>query len=291
MGADVVQANYDELESVASRFKSQVEANAELYSRIENCFQALEKDWEGKGANAFFSEMKSKIFPAMQRLTSALEQAHTVTLEVKEIIEQMEEEAAAPFRRGQHHGVLYASLGAPNTVFAWPSGLPVVASPTADAYVIKKKDLKRFYFKVHGDGECAAIVQTHFGKRLGRTREWRSGVSLMEKPELEYGTVIATFDQNDGYPNKKHGNHVAIFLYYVDKNDKPVDNEDSKVAGIRVLDQYGGEVADERTLEFLPEEEAKKKRPPPSPHNGGLLVNQANDMHVVTNPSKQPTSP
>jgi hypothetical protein len=44
--------------------------------------------------------------------------------------------------------------------------------------------------------------------------------------------------------------------------EKLIDNEDSRVAGFRVLDQWGGRPGGERTLEFLPEEEAKKKRPP-----------------------------
>jgi hypothetical protein len=157
--------------------------------------------------------------------------------------------------------------------------------------VIKQKELKRYYGKENGNGECPGVAQTHFGNKLGPTREWRPGVSLMERPELEYGTVIATFDENERYPNKGEDNHVAIFLYYVDKNNKRVDNEDSKVAGIRVLDQWGGRSAGERTLEFLPEEKATKKRPRASRHSGGLLVNQANDMYVVTNPSKQPASP
>jgi WXG100 family type VII secretion target len=97
MSADIIQAKYDELDTIASRLKSRAEANAELYSRIENCFQALQKDWEGKGANAFFAEMKGKMFPAMQRLTEALDEARSVTLEVKNILQEAEEEAASVF--------------------------------------------------------------------------------------------------------------------------------------------------------------------------------------------------
>ncbi len=98
MSTDIIQAHYDQLETIAGRFKSQAEANADQRSQIVRCVQALQQaGWEGRGAAAFFAEMEEVVFPAMQRLTSALEEAGTTTMRVKNIIRQAEEEAAAVF--------------------------------------------------------------------------------------------------------------------------------------------------------------------------------------------------
>jgi hypothetical protein len=224
----------------------------------------------------------------MQRLTYGLRQAQTAALEVKAIFKQAEEQATSLLGREDYFATRVASLRPVAAAFFpgwWIGG----SAPLEDAYVIKKEDLEQYRGKANGTGkhkgQCAAIAQTHFGKHgkpIGKVREWRPGASLMDHPELEYGTVIATFDkagENGRYPNKKHGNHVAIFLYYV-------KNKDGQITGVRVLDQWDGREAQERTLEFLSPEEAKKQRSPSSRDDAGLLVDKANDMYVVTNPSK-----
>lgn len=67
MGADVIQANYEELENIATRFGQWAEANAELNSQLALRVQALQqRDWIGRGASAFFDEMTGEIFPTMQ---------------------------------------------------------------------------------------------------------------------------------------------------------------------------------------------------------------------------------
>jgi hypothetical protein len=59
---------------------------------------ALEQGgWEGQGATAFYDEMQNEVFPAMQRLMSALSEAQMVTLQIRDIIWQAEEEAASVF--------------------------------------------------------------------------------------------------------------------------------------------------------------------------------------------------
>jgi WXG100 family type VII secretion target len=123
MNAEVIQAQYDELESIATRFGQCAESNAEMSSHLRQCAEKLIRgDWIGKGAEAFSVEMNSEVFPALQRLTKALTEARSVTLEVKEIVKQAEEEAASPFRGGHPSGALPAFLGSLNTVFAWPWG-------------------------------------------------------------------------------------------------------------------------------------------------------------------------
>jgi WXG100 family type VII secretion target len=98
MGADIVQANYEELDAVAARFAQQTEAINGLSSRVRQGFQALENGgWEGRGWTAFAAEMQGEIFPTVQRLIHALEEGRAVTLDAKDIIQQAEEEAAALF--------------------------------------------------------------------------------------------------------------------------------------------------------------------------------------------------
>ena len=100
MLADEIRVEYDTLETIAGRFGQWAEANADLLSRVNRSVQALEDGgWEGRGREAFLNEMKDEIFPAMQRLTGALETARSVTLAAKALIEQAEEEAANFFQQ------------------------------------------------------------------------------------------------------------------------------------------------------------------------------------------------
>ncbi len=100
MTADVVQARYDNLDSIAARFGHEATAGVELQKRVARCVEALEKDgWQGRGADAFFAEMHGVLYPAMQRMTRALEEARSVTLEVKNILRAAEEEASGVFGR------------------------------------------------------------------------------------------------------------------------------------------------------------------------------------------------
>ena len=117
MSSDVIQANYEALESIAARFGQQSEMNAAMYGRLRQAVQALEQGgWEGKGSSAFFAEMDGTIYPALQRLIDALDEAQSTTLEIKQIIQQAEEEAAAPFGgRAAEGGGTVADPGAIGT--------------------------------------------------------------------------------------------------------------------------------------------------------------------------------
>jgi WXG100 family type VII secretion target len=98
MNADVIQTNYDALEAIAQKFGQEAESNTELNGRVQQAVQSLEQGgWEGQGANAFFAEMDQTINPALQRLIHALEEAQSVTLKIKQVIQQAEKEASAPF--------------------------------------------------------------------------------------------------------------------------------------------------------------------------------------------------
>lgn len=99
MSQEVIQAKYEELAVIARKFGQQAQATVDLRSRIVRSVQALERGgWQGQGATAFFAEMNGTIYPAMQRMIRAFEEAHSVTLQISDIMRQAEEEAAAPFR-------------------------------------------------------------------------------------------------------------------------------------------------------------------------------------------------
>ncbi|MCB0123646.1 MAG: WXG100 family type VII secretion target [Caldilineaceae bacterium] len=295
MESDLVQAQYDQLERIAQKFQEQATLNAQLFEQIKNSVHALENGaWEGRGAQAFYKEMNHIVYPALTRLTAAFHAGQATLLQIARLLHDAEEEAADPFRHGEnraiplraaHSGetVLQAAQGA---AFLVGTGGPVASTGAAaaprPAFVIDPKDLKKYYGKANGNGQCAGLAQNHFNssrsaQSIGAVKSWRAGAKLSTHPALTPGTVIATFDANGRYPNKSHGNHVAIFLDYQ-------RDSSGKITGIKVLDQWSGRPAGERVLEFVPDAEAARRRSPASASNGGLLVNQANDMYVVTRP-------
>jgi WXG100 family type VII secretion target len=98
MTTDIIQAHFEELEAVASRFGQQSSDGDELISRVRNGVKALETGgWKGSGAEAFFGEMYGTVVPSMQRLSLALNEARSLTLDVKHFLQEAEEEAARLF--------------------------------------------------------------------------------------------------------------------------------------------------------------------------------------------------
>ena len=99
MGADVIQAQYDQLEQIAARFGRQAEAATQTTQRVQQAMRSLQSGgWEGRGAAAFFGEMERSVLPSMQRLSGALQQSQTVTRQVSQVLRAAEEEASRPFR-------------------------------------------------------------------------------------------------------------------------------------------------------------------------------------------------
>jgi WXG100 family type VII secretion target len=99
MTADIVQAGYDELDRVAARFSQAAASTTQLRQRVLRSFELLERGgWQGQGAEAFSKEMRSQVFPALDRMARALEAGRAVTLQAKSVMQRAEEEAAAPFK-------------------------------------------------------------------------------------------------------------------------------------------------------------------------------------------------
>jgi WXG100 family type VII secretion target len=98
MSTNVIQAEYDTLDSIAARFGQQSIMSSALHAQVERSFLTLSQEgWEGRGSAAFASEMQSEVLPALQRLNHALSEAQSVTLQVRDILQEAEEEAARLF--------------------------------------------------------------------------------------------------------------------------------------------------------------------------------------------------
>jgi RHS repeat-associated protein len=112
-------------------------------------------------------------------------------------------------------------------------GYQSVVLPASEA------DLQK-YMK-HGpylDGECAKFPQVVAWANLikiGQTDTWKEGPRVVDSPRLQRGTIIASgWNANRRYPGESSGNHVAIFLYFIDPRDP--------FKGFAVIEQVDGEV-------------------------------------------------
>src|SRR4051812_36388133 len=98
MSTDVIQANYDNLDNLASRFSRRAEVATRLHSRVMRGVKVLEDGaWAGQAATAFFNEMESGVFPALSRLHTALTAGDEVMRQIAEILRAAEQDAARPF--------------------------------------------------------------------------------------------------------------------------------------------------------------------------------------------------
>ena len=95
----------ESVKSYAGAFKTvfevrtQAQAIQEMIQKVSSSFEKLrDGGWIGTGADAFFGEMESLVFPATNRLQQALEEAGQATNKVAETVKRAEQEASALFR-------------------------------------------------------------------------------------------------------------------------------------------------------------------------------------------------
>jgi WXG100 family type VII secretion target len=97
--ANEVQANYDKLGKVSSRFTAQAQVVEQLTQRIRRDMARLENGgWQGRGSKAFFSEMHNTVLPALARFQAALHEAAKVTKESNQRFQQAEQDGIARLR-------------------------------------------------------------------------------------------------------------------------------------------------------------------------------------------------
>jgi WXG100 family type VII secretion target len=98
MAHSFFQLNYDQLASIAKKFREEGEDIAQLHSVTRQRVRDLHKEWIGDAADKFFDEMETELLPAVQRLAQALFQTQDVTGEIMKIIQEADEETAGYFR-------------------------------------------------------------------------------------------------------------------------------------------------------------------------------------------------
>ena len=99
MSADIVRIDYEGLESTAAKYRHHAAEVREMERLLLRALGDLrDGGWEGRGADAFYSEMEEVVLPAVQRLIAALEDADLTTRQIARTFQSAEEEAAAPFR-------------------------------------------------------------------------------------------------------------------------------------------------------------------------------------------------
>jgi WXG100 family type VII secretion target len=98
-GGRKIQANYDELGNIANQFAQEAASMEQLLNKLQSLVGDLQNGgWIGRGANSFFGEMHDLVFPGMQKLNRALEDAGNATKQISNIISQAEHEASSLFK-------------------------------------------------------------------------------------------------------------------------------------------------------------------------------------------------
>lgn len=101
MPASKIRSDHDALKSLASKFGQQAEASRQMLSNLKSKIDTLRgKDWIGKGADKFYAEMDSAVFPSLTRLSKSMESAQKITLKISQVMKQADDDVAALFRGG-----------------------------------------------------------------------------------------------------------------------------------------------------------------------------------------------
>lgn len=99
MPADIIQVEYDTLEEILKKFDFLSTDSREMTQRLSNIVAKLQNGgWQGRGSQTFLAEMNDTLFPALQRLSEALEESRETIYQISNIMYAAEEEAAQLFQ-------------------------------------------------------------------------------------------------------------------------------------------------------------------------------------------------
>lgn len=100
IGASKIQADYDELASIANEFAQESQSIEQLTNQIMNLVGQLQSGgWIGRGADTFFGEMSDLVQPGMRRLISGLDDTNNAIKHIIDILSQAEQDASSLFSR------------------------------------------------------------------------------------------------------------------------------------------------------------------------------------------------
>ena len=92
MSKNILQLNYDELGTIAKKFKDEGEDAFKLYTSTRQRVRDLHKEWIGDAAEKFFDEMENELLPALQRVSKALHLTQDVTNDIMRIVHDADED-------------------------------------------------------------------------------------------------------------------------------------------------------------------------------------------------------
>lgn len=181
MTANVVQAQYEQLDQIAARFAAAAEKEQVLLQKVNRCTDVLRNGaWEGKGIVAFLIEMDGEVMPAHIRLVAALNEASHTTSQVAMLVRQAEVDAASLF---QSEGTPASLMGSPNAgqvtgpdqVSRSPSSVPL--GNMSDLYkAIEDAKQPITILRIgpgkDGKGEYVVLVQGTVGNPLSGDAWW-----------------------------------------------------------------------------------------------------------------------
>jgi WXG100 family type VII secretion target len=95
---DRFQANYDDLRRISMHFDWSADEVQMMLDTIKLRLEYLRSSWQGKAADAFFTDMDEKVLPGIRRLERAMDEAAATTRRSSTIIRDAEEQAANQFK-------------------------------------------------------------------------------------------------------------------------------------------------------------------------------------------------
>lgn len=99
MVADTIQADYEALDQIVSKFTERCDAMQQMMQNIQSKYDPLISDgWKGDAATTFANEMQDEIFPACNRLHEAMAEAAETTRKLSQTISSSEQECANQFQ-------------------------------------------------------------------------------------------------------------------------------------------------------------------------------------------------
>ncbi len=117
MGA-IIQVDYEQLQDIAQRFSVAAQEVEQMTQGLQQRVSTLSSGgWQGRGSQEFLDEMEGVVFPALQRLSTALHDSYETSNQISSLFQLAEEEAAGQFQvsyiggamRGSAAGVLGGS--------------------------------------------------------------------------------------------------------------------------------------------------------------------------------------
>lgn len=97
--ADRTELNGEQLQQIAKKFQLEADEMNNLLSQTKNKVDALHgTGWIGRGADEFYDEMQTLMFPAFQRLVDALTNASGKVNDILKIFEDAQAESQGYFK-------------------------------------------------------------------------------------------------------------------------------------------------------------------------------------------------